>query len=171
MLQPFGPKPFSQEAPAGAIIDGDYRYKLWRSWGPDPDKKVIWVMLNPSTADATTDDATIRKCLAFSKLWGFHGLEVVNLFALRATDPGVMKAHKDPVGPLNDLFLKTAAESGNPLICAWGNDGRHLNRDLNIASSVFSNRELWCLGSNTNKTPRHPLYIALKTERQLWSPP
>src|ERR1019366_767130 len=95
-----------------------YRYDLTRSWSDRP--RVAWVMLNPSTANGTVDDPTIRRCLAFSKAWGFGGLTVVNLFALRSTDPKALLAHVDPCGPSNLQFIKGAIGGSALAVAAWG---------------------------------------------------
>lgn len=76
---------------------GRYRYELTRRWAPGP--LVGWVMLNPSRADAHTDDPTVRRCVGFAHRWGYGGLIIRNLYALRATDPAALADHLDPVGP------------------------------------------------------------------------
>src|SRR4028119_2392792 len=90
----------------GAIFDPTrtYRYALWRTWDAAR-PPVAFVLLNPSTADARRDDPTIRRCANFARTWGFGGLEVVNLFAFRATHPTDLKCAADPVGPQNDVHL------------------------------------------------------------------
>jgi hypothetical protein len=99
---------------------GTYRYALWRVWDRRR-PRIAWVMLNPSTADGTTDDPTICRCMSFSDAWGAGGLTVVNLFAARATDPKQLAAFGDPVGPLNDLFLRnTLVAEQVEVVCAWG---------------------------------------------------
>src|SRR5262245_13227298 len=110
-----------QQSSAELSPCGRYRYALTRTWG-DPKKVVCWVMLNPSTADADQDDPTIRRCLGFSRAWGAGGLVVVNLFALRATDPDQLRIAADPVGPDNDSHLSTAA-FGRLVVAAWGARG------------------------------------------------
>jgi hypothetical protein len=82
---------------------GTYRYRLGRRWAEGPVD--VWIMLNPSTADATVDDRTIRRCMEFSRRWGAGALVVGNLFALRATDPAELVRHPDPIGPDNDEHL------------------------------------------------------------------
>ena len=86
--------------------DRRYRYTLRRQWD-DALPYCLFVMLNPSTADATQDDPTIRRCIGFTKAWGFGGLLVGNLFALRSTDPAALYHADDPVGPENDSCLRT----------------------------------------------------------------
>ena len=111
--------------------DGKYRYSLTRQWSDKP--LVAWVMLNPSTADDNADDPTIRRCIAFSINWGFGGLKVYNLFAYRSTNKNVLLTVKDPVGPDNDEFIKSACTFGLKLILGWGNlPARLVPRSLSV---------------------------------------
>src|SRR4051812_17109287 len=115
-----GPEPLSQR---GALLsdDGLYRYRLWRIW-EELAPVMVWVMLNPSTADADVDDPSIRKCVGFAKANGCGGIIVVNLFAWRATDPKELRAVADPVGPENDAHIRWAVKA--PLlatvVAGWG---------------------------------------------------
>src|SRR5262249_40146014 len=101
--------------------DGRYRYLLTRRVGPGR-KSATFIMLNPSTADATADDPTIRKCIGFARRWRCGVLRVVNLFAFRATDPDVLKAAADPVGPENRRWILRSIRRTNRqiVVCAWG---------------------------------------------------
>ena len=99
--------------------DDDYRYRLGRLWNADK-PIVAFVMLNPSTADATTDDPTIRRCLNYAEDWGYGTLLVGNLFALRSTDPSRLHDHPEPVGPDNDEHLWEICEAAERVIAAWG---------------------------------------------------
>jgi hypothetical protein len=155
--------------------DGVYRYLLTRKWGSVVDNgAATFVMLNPSTADATTDDPTIRRCIGFAKAWGLSGLIVVNLYALRSTDPRALRAHADPIGPDNGLYLgdvlDAAAHRGTPVVAAWGAhaDPAHARTFARMASA--RGVELQCLGRTKAGAPRHPLYIAAATALQPWSP-
>ncbi len=110
------------EAWAHLSPDDVYRYSLGREWaeGPQTPETVAWVMLNPSTADATIDDATIRRCIGFSQREGFGRLLVVNLYALRATDPSELARHPDPVGPDNREHIIRAFHDADLIAAAWG---------------------------------------------------
>lgn len=126
-------------------------------------------MLNPSTADATSDDPTIRRCTGFARARGFGGLRVLNLFALRCTDPAEMKGAPDPVGPQNDVFLRNAfarsVSEGSPVIAAWGVHGIHLLRDDAVrALAAECGVKLMCLGATKDGHPRHPLYVPRSRE-------
>ncbi|WP_127580893.1 DUF1643 domain-containing protein [Paenibacillus koleovorans] len=142
-----------------AIIDstGAYRYSLWRIWNPDL-PKVLFVMLNPSTADASIDDPTIRRCIGFAKAWGFGSLEVVNLFAYRATDPEELKKCSDPIGPNNDYHIRRAAHRADKIIAAWGTKGSLLGRDR-LVMEIFHSFPMFCLDVSKAGHPKHPLYI------------
>lgn len=149
---------------SSAVISdcGLYRYWLDRLWAKGPPQ--VFVMLNPSTADASLDDPTIRRCMAFARREGASGIVVVNLFGLRATDPKVLDKHPDPVGPENaaniGMALLSATVAGRPVICAWGankNVGK-LADDLERRADDFG-VELVCLGLTKDGHPRHPLYV------------
>lgn len=145
--------------------DGVYRYELRRRWGTG--QPVAFVMLNPSTADATVDDPTIRRCVGFARAWGFGALVVRNLFALRATDPRELAGHPDAVGPLNDTYL--AADDVHSVVCAWGAHPFAVERGAEVRG-MFAGRgvRLHHLGLTKAGHPRHPLYLPKTAEPQMW---
>jgi len=131
-----------------------YRYSLSRTW--DINQKIIlFIGLNPSTADETHDDPTIRRCLLYSSRWGFGGMIMVNLFAFRATLPKDLKNSKHPVGRDNNQFIIHAHKDASMTIAAWGNDGDLYNRDQEVLE-IISNP--MCLKVNKTGQPAHPLY-------------
>lgn len=139
---------------------GTYRYRLGRVW--DGQKPVCaFVMLNPSVADASIDDPTIRRVVDFAQRWRFGGVDVFNLFALRATDPGELLVHDDPVGPENDAWLERIAS--DTIVAAWGVHGTIKGRSFRV-SRMLDGR-LSCLGRTKGGHPRHPLYVRATTER------
>jgi hypothetical protein len=95
-----------------------YRFALWRRWDIGP--QVLFVMLNPSTADEAMDDPTIRRCIGLARSWGFSALAVGNLFAYRTTSPADLSASADPVGSKNDHWLHRLHEESSLTIAAWG---------------------------------------------------
>lgn len=143
----------------GAIFDhtGTYRYTLWREWGMAP--RVVFVMLNPSRADAEHNDPTIRRCIGLAQAWGFGALEVVNLFAYCATHPTQLRQATDPVGQDNDHYLLQAVKQGDRTVLAWGNWGVLQQRDQWALSLLAQYTPLYCLGLNQSGQPRHPLYV------------
>lgn len=150
----------------GAVIDGKYRYLLWRRWGDDGCDMLRWVMLNPSTADASSDDPTIRRCIGYAKREGYGGLVVLNLFALRATSPLDLTLHTDPVGPRNDDFLREYALDATQIVCAWGTKGAYLDREGTVLRLLREIALDKCvrLGTLTRGGhPRHPLYLRKDT--------
>lgn len=160
---------------SGAIISrcGRYRYRLWRMWGPG--HSILWVMLNPSTADGLEDDATIRRCIAFSLAWGYQRLDVVNLFALRATSPKELKTARDPIGPCNNQVIRSMVQYGyqdlfppNRIVVAWGNRGELFNRDQEVLALLPE--KVACLGVTKIGQPKHPLYLSKAVESILFSP-
>jgi len=149
---------------SGAVIsrDGKYRYKLSRCWTPGSDR-AVWIMLNPSTADAVEDDATIRRCISFAKQWGCGGIEVYNLFALRSPHPTRIEIVDDPVGPDNDRWLSAAARTTGIVIAAWGacNTPLQLKRANEVIKFLVRDRHVFLstLGLTKGGQPRHPLYV------------
>lgn len=135
-----------------------WRYVLLRRWGSADSPHVAFIALNPSTADETTDDPTVRRMIGFAQDWGYGGLYVLNLFAYRATDPHEMKAARDPVGPENDKFLQVYHSMAARTVAAWGNHGRFRGRGAMVAT-MLGLRALWCFGKTGKKQPNHPLYL------------
>jgi hypothetical protein len=149
-----------------------YRYLLTRDWDDDQ-PSAVFVMLNPSTADAFTDDPTIRRCLRYARDWGCGGLMVVNLYAWRATQPTDLWTAEDPVGPENDAHLyaaaKVAAESGGPLVGAWGTHAR--SERIAAVLGMPGMDRLSALDVTKAGQPRHPLYLSAELTPRPWTPP
>lgn len=144
---------------------GRYRYRLWRRWDAGP--VAVWLLLNPSTADATVNDATIERCQRRSARWGYGALVVVNLFALRATRPRELYRHPDPVGPDNDGVILEAATRADHVICGWGNHGLLGARGQRIVRVLSEHGcELRCLGVTARGQPHHPLFVPYATPLQ-----
>ena len=149
---------FDMPAISGAQFSdcGKYRYKLSRTW--DRNKgTALFIMLNPSTADASVNDPTVRRCINFAKSWGYGRLYVGNIFALRSTDPKALYGHDDPIGVDNDKYLLEMYEQSDIVIAAWGNHGALLNRSNQVIDLI--NGDLCCLGQTNIGEPRHPLYL------------
>ena len=144
----------------GAIFDanGKYRYSLWRSWSAYH-PRIVFVLLNPSTADEQKNDPTIRRCMGFARAWKFGSMEVVNLFAYRATDYRELFKASDPVGAENNRFLMQAVERCSTVVLGWGTRGTLLGRDRQVMSLLAGRNDLYCLGITKDGQPRHPLYV------------
>jgi hypothetical protein len=145
-----------------------YRYRLERDFQPGMlsavtpvSRTVTFIMLNPSTADALKNDPSVARCSAFAKRWGYARLIVVNLFALRSTDPRALRCDADPVGPKNDLAIKQANLDSLLTIAAWGVHGVERNRrDIDVIRALDdAGRFLHCLGRTKDGHPKHPLYL------------
>ncbi len=142
---------------------GSFRYSLVRAWD-DALARLALVGLNPSTADHRADDPTIRRCIGFARAWGFGSVEVVNLFAFRATHPRDLLAAADPIGPRNDAAIARAVERSQLALLAWGNHGTHLGRDKVVARLIAETGVPRAhLGYTKQAQPRHPLYVAGST--------
>ena len=152
------PQQATGDRDAGARISAcrTYRYALWRAWAAQL-PYCVFIGFNPSTADETEDDPTLRRCIRFAKDWGFGGVVMVNLFAFRATDPKEMMAAEDPVGPENDKWLLRVTFEAKMVVAAWGIKGSYKGR----ASQVMTRLQtpLFCLGTTKEGYPRHPLYV------------
>lgn len=132
-----------------------YRYSLQRCWGTGAGT-VLFIGLNPSTADQQRDDPTIRRCVAFAQSWGFSAMEIVNLFAFRSTYPSDLKRSADPVGRHNDRWIATAFSRSDLTVACWGNDGAFMQRGQQIMRKYTG---LSCLKLNQTCQPAHPLYL------------
>lgn len=145
---------------------GAYRYRLGRVWDKSL-PEVAWCMLNPSTADADDDDPTIRRCVGLSQSWGYGGIVVVNLFAMRATDPKELKRATSPVGPDNNQHIRDVVDSVRRVIVAWGSVVTSLdkpsirNRDAAVLTLLRRSEALFVghVGLTKDGHPRHPLYV------------
>jgi hypothetical protein len=160
---------------SGAQFSDDrrYRYALWREWESGPTvRSFVVIGLNPSTADESEDDPTIRRCIAFAKREGCGRLVMLNLFALRATDPRVMKAHPEPVGIDNDgvIWRRTQPSLGDQpiVVAAWGVHGVHRDRDMRVRQFA---PPLVCFGVTKDGHPRHPLYLRADAPLVPYPPP
>jgi hypothetical protein len=142
---------------------GRYRYRLTRDGiGQVRDRvrtTVTWIMLNPSTADASEDDPTIRRVRGFSRRAGHHAFIVVNLYALRATDPAELARHDSPCGPDNDAAILAACQDATQVVCAWGAHSMAPPR-ARAVEHLLDGIPLFCLGFTKEGEPRHPLYVA-----------
>lgn len=152
---------------------GRYRYVLWRRWEKEK-PRLTFIMLNPSTADAETDDATIRVCMGRAIRMGFGGIRVLNLFAWRATNPEELRKVEDPIGPEAEQMLNRYA-AGNPVIIAgWGDGGlqigRHRPRWREVCElySYELGIPMMALGTTKAGHPKHPLRIPYAVAPTLW---
>lgn len=144
-----------------AVLSDDklYRYLLRRVWDVSR-PRMLYVMLNPSTADSEVDDATIRSCVRLANALGFGGIEVVNLFAWRATNPAELSKAQDPVGPRNNDTIHNAIGRCDVVVCAWGAHTLAQAMSIVVTSQIRAQRPAaYCLGKTKNRSPKHPLYI------------
>ena len=143
-----------------------YRYSLTRIWD-EGGRKVTFIMLNPSTADAYEDDSTVKKCIGFAKRWGYGSIEIVNLFALRATDCKDLLESEDPVGKENDKFILNAVKSADKVIVGWGNECSFSSRDKEVLLKIADYNPYYLVLNKTGK-PRHPLYVKYDIEPTIY---
>jgi len=136
--------------------DRVYRYTLRIIWIARKEY-VNFCCLNPSTADENNNDPTVRRCIGFAESWGYGGMVMTNLFAYRATDPGVMKLADNPVGPDNNHWIEKESSGAGLTIAAWGTHGKYMGRDLHVLRTLLTRPHYLSLNQNT--TPQHPLYL------------
>ena len=159
----------------GAVLSRDhaYRWTLYRVVSEFEIARCLFIMLNPSTADADSDDPTIRRCMGYAARWGYGDLQVVNLFGLRSTDPRALLRHRDPVGERNDEYVLDAVEGtmevDGIIVCAWGARGGWLGRDAAMLRLIRSAGGVpYCLGLTRDGHPRHPLYMPASATPKVW---
>lgn len=145
-----------------------YRYLLTRTWDARG-TKALFVMLNPSTATEEQNDPTVERCERRARALGFGAFRVANIFAFRATDPRVMRAASDPVGPQNDAAISGSVPWADRIICAWGTHGAHLNRGPTVEALLRrAGQPLFHLGLTLAGHPKHPLYIGYAQPPLAW---
>lgn len=153
-----------------AVIDESrtYRYLLTRTWNEN-EPPAVFIMLNPSTADAEVDDPTIRRCITFAKAWKCGGLRVVNVFAYRATDPKKLLTVKDPIGPENQKYICETITNAGLIIAAWGSTDVPQTKAFSMVKQAIENANVFlhCLGTTKHAYPRHPLYLRNDTMPKL----
>lgn len=146
-----------------------YRYLLTRVWDPDG-AKVLFVMLNPSTATEVQNDPSVERCERRARTLGFGAFRVCNIFAWRDTDPRLMRRAADPVGPGNDAAIRESCVWADTIICAWGTHGTHLGRGAEVERLMrATNRPLHHLGLTRDGHPKHPLYIGYDVRPIPWT--
>lgn len=164
------------DAPSVAIYSSceKYRYSLTRTWD-ETGPRALFVMLNPSTATEVQNDPTVERCERRARTLGFGAFRVTNIFAYRATDPKIMRAQADPVGPENDATIHESASdwiragTEDRVICAWGAHGEHMARGEAVEVLLRKTRQpLYALGLTKAGHPKHPLYIGYETQPNLW---
>lgn len=158
------------DAPSTAIYSDceRYRYALTREWDAQG-KRVLFVMLNPSTATEVQNDPTVERCERRARTLGYGGFRVTNIFAWRDTDPKLMRAAADPIGPENDKAIHEGCLWADDVIAAWGTHGAHLARGADVEAILrASGKPLYHLGLSKAGHPKHPLYIAYAQQPDRW---
>ncbi|MCH8247042.1 MAG: DUF1643 domain-containing protein [Bacteroidetes bacterium] len=142
-----------------------WRYTLIREWD-DSLPRLLFVLLNPSTADAEKDDPTNRKGIKFAKLWGYGAVVFVNLFAIRSPYPEKIRVVGDPIGPENNAWIRRQVLVTDDIIVAWGMHGDDAPRHRDRPEAVLNllPRPVFCMGTTKDGHPKHPLYLPHKTE-------
>lgn len=152
---------FAGQSPPKAVFDDSrmYRYALRRG---DMSNPIMFLMLNPSTADEETDDPTIRRCMGFARAWGYSGLIVGNIFAYRSTDPKKLREVENPVGPENDEWIaKLLKEANGHVLCAWGYHGFYRGRGGSVRQLIIrEGYQPMMLHMTNSGEPGHPLYLS-----------
>ena len=145
-----------------------WRYTLTRCWNPNL-PRVLFGLLNPSKADETEDDPTLRRGMGFARSWGYGSVVFVNEFAFRATDPADMKRAANPIGPENDHWIYAEASKADRIVIAWGAGGGWRGRDAQVLH-LLRRFDLYHLGLTKKGYPRHPLYLRADTPLEMCDP-
>jgi hypothetical protein len=156
--------------------DRRYRYTLWRDWADELFRNrtkegfVQFIGLNPSTADETINDPTIRRCVRFAKDWGYLALCMTNVYAFRATSPTKLKAEQFPHGDDNFKYVGEVAKEAAIVVAAWGTHAAFIKEipPLIISSVLEHGKPIYHLGLNSDGSPKHPLYLPHQTQPTLW---
>ncbi len=151
---------------------GQYRFSLKRVWETGVEGVCV-IMLNPSTADAFEDDATIRALIRLLKAQGYGGMEIVNLFAWRSTDPRKLATAyacgSDVIGDQNDLYIIGAMSRYPMVVCAWGANKFVVQSKRGVeVAKLIETRTMWCFGKTKAGAPRHPLYLKTGTTLEIY---
>ena len=163
--------------PSGATFSEcrRYRHTLWRTTGDcqfGNERICCIIMLNPSTADQSTDDPTIRRCRGFARDWAYGRLAVINLFDFRATEPAELKKAEKPCSDQNDTVILTVAKASDLVVCAWGTHGEYLDRGSRVAKALrAAGVNLHLLAPTKMQLPRHPLYLKRVLQPIPWKSP
>lgn len=151
-----------------------YRYALWRTLDePEGDKVFGYIGVNPSTADHTVDDATVRKWRGFTKVNGGCKFVVGNLFAYRSTDVKGLQSAEDSIGPDCDEWLDTMLDRCDIIVPCWGNSSK-IPKDMRyrvsqVTGKILSkDKPVMCLGTTKSGDPKHPLMLSYKTQLEIW---
>lgn len=158
------------DAPSTAVYSDceKYRYSLGRVWNAEG-TRVLFVMLNPSTATEVQNDPTIERCERRARVLGYGGFRVTNIFAWRATDPRNMRVASDPIGPENDRILIESTKWADHIIAAWGTHGAYLDRGSAVADMLCQQgKALFHLGLSKAGHPKHPLYLPYSQQPVPW---
>ena len=148
-----------------------YRYALTRVWDEDA-KRVLFIMLNPSSATEVQNDPTVERCERRARALGLGAFRVTNIFAWRDTDPRNMRAASDPTGPANDAAILDGVDWADTIVAAWGTHGAHLGRGGTVTALLrHSGCALQCLGLTKDGHPKHPLYISYSQQPMIWPAP
>ena len=155
---------------SGAVFTAcmGYRVKLWRRWKPGL-PMLMFLLLNPSTADEAVPDPTVTRCMARAFAMGYGGVYIGNIFALRSTDPAALYVAADPVGAHNDAALTEMARDAGAVIFGCGNHGALKCRAVEVLKLLEPlGKPLMALAVNGTGYPKHPLYVAYETQPRTW---
>lgn len=164
------------EAVGSAVLSDCGTYRYWLERGDPGAPYIAWLLANPSTADATLDDPTVRKARGFTERWGYKRFVFVNLFAARSTDPKGLLKIGSPIGPENEAYIMKALTGAEFVVLAWGNaivkklrpKAEFVQRHMR---DYIAPEKTMCLGYTADRSPRHPLMLAYSTPLEIYDPP
>jgi hypothetical protein len=163
---------FRQGKLGWAVFSDDevYRYLLARG---DTDANTLnWILLNPSTATEDINDPTITRCVKYAERWGYDGVFITNIFALRSTDPKQLREAEDPIGAFNDVYIRWCAGRSREIVAGWGSHGKLNGRGGEVARLLRDiKRRPKCLRMTKDGNPSHPLYLKANLRPYPWPYP
>jgi hypothetical protein len=152
-----------------AVFSDDEAYRYILARGDVNAKTVNWVLLNPSTATEDINDPTITRCIKYAERWGYGGVFITNIFALRSTDPKNLYNSTDPVGTFNDTYIRWCAGQSELIVAGWGSHGKLRGRGGEVARLLHNVRKRpKCLKMTKAGHPGHPLYLKANLRPQPW---
>lgn len=153
--------------------DKKYRWVLRRQVGSPGGGNVVFIGVNPSTADAASDDATVRRLKSFTDFWFYSSFSIVNPFSLVSSTPAALAQAADPIGKETDYWIRKEVNDADLVVPMWGDIGKvppHLRYRFDDVKRMIGVRRMKVFGLTKHGHPQHPLYLPTATKLKDWTP-